>query len=84
MQLFPSESPLLFVMECKVPEGPLAVGNVQNFADELSGPLFSINPVISHGQVLILNVKEIPGNPAFREVFLTYDVLAFCQLGHLR
>ena len=70
-------------MECEVPEDPLAMGNVQNFADELSGPLFSINPVISHDQVLVLHAKEMPGYPAFHEVFPAYDVLAFCQLGHL-
>ena len=77
MQLFPSESPILLVMECEVPEDPLAVGNVQNVADELSGSLFSIHSVIPQGQVFILHGKEMPGKSAFHEVLLTYDVLAF-------
>ena len=77
MKIFPSEPSLMLVTECKVPEDPLAVGNVQNLADELSGPLFSINPVIPKGQVFILHFKEMPRNPVLHEVLPTYDVLAF-------
>ena len=69
LQFFSSQPSLLLVAKCEIPEDPLAVGNVQNLADELSGPLFSVNPVISYGKVLVLPVKEMPGNPAFHEVF---------------
>ena len=57
MQLFPSEPLLLFVMECEVPEDPLAVQYVQNFADELFDPLFSVDSVVSQDEMLILDVK---------------------------
>ena len=46
MKLFPSEPPLLLVIECEVPEDPLSVGNVQNLADELSGPLIRSLPIL--------------------------------------
>ena len=64
-------------MEREVPKDPLALGGVQDFADELSGPLFSINPVIPQGQLFILYVKEVSGLPSFHEVLPAYDVLAF-------
>ena len=47
MQLFSSRPPFLLVMKREVPEDPLAVGDVQDFTNELSGPLFSIDPVNS-------------------------------------
>ena len=56
-------------MESEVPEDPLAVGDVQDFSDELSGSLFCINPVIPYDQVFILYVKEMSGDPSFHEVF---------------
>ena len=56
-------------MESKVPEYPLAVGDVQYFGDQLSGPLFRIHPVVSHGQVLILHVEELSGYSPFYDVF---------------
>ena len=77
MKLFSSEPPLLLVMECEVPEDPLAVGNLQNLADELSGPLSSIDSVIPQSQVFILHIKDMSRSPAFHKVLPAYDVLAF-------
>ena len=77
MQLFSSRPPLLLVVECEILEDPLVVGDMQVFADELSGPLFSINPVIPQGQVFILHVKEVSRDPTFHEVLPACDVLAF-------
>ena len=77
MQLFPSKLPPSLVTEREDPEDPLAVDDMQDFADELSGPLFSINPVIPQGQVFMLHVKEVSGDLAFHETLPAYDVLAF-------
>ena len=41
-------------MEREVSENPLAVGDVQDFANKLPGPLFSINPVVPEDQVFIV------------------------------
>ena len=59
MQLFSSQPPVLLVVECEVPEDPLAVRYVQNFADELSNPLFSINLMIYQDDMLILDVRSV-------------------------
>ena len=77
MQLFSSRPPFLLVMKREVPEDPLAVGDVQDFTNELSGPMFSIDPVISQGQVFILYLKEVSGDSSLREVLPVYDALAF-------
>ena len=70
-------------MEREVPKDPLAVGDVQDFADELPGPLFRINPVIPQGQVFILYVKEVSRDPSFHEVLPAYDGLAFSKANHM-
>ena len=77
MQFFSSQLSLLLVVECEVPEDPLAVCYVQNFANKLFDPLFSINSVISQDEAFILNVKEVSQDPSFHKVLPAYDVLAF-------
>ena len=59
MQLFSSRPPLLLVVECEIPEDPLAVYYMQNFSNKLFDLLFSIYSVISQDDVLILDVKEV-------------------------
>ena len=76
MQFFSPQPSFLLVMECEVPEHPLAVRYMQKFADELFDLLFIINSVVSQDEVLILGVKEVLRDPSFHKVLPAYDILA--------
>ena len=74
--LFSPQPPCLLVVECKVPEDPVDVCYVQNFADKSFDPLFSVNTMVSQNEVLMLDVKEVSGNSSLHEVLPAYGVLA--------
>ena len=59
VQFFSSQTSLLLVVKCEIPENPLAVCYVQYFANKLPGPLISIYSVIPQDKVLILDAMEM-------------------------
>ena len=56
--LLPRRPPFLLVIECKIPENPLVMCCVQDFANELSYPLICIDSVVAQCEILVLDIKS--------------------------